>query len=212
MPPLLTGADKDVHVFDPIAETWTRRPDMELGRWYPTCVTLADGRVWIASGTNGWATSPGLGRGIQNTYEFADSTGQVGGPIRTPFQWFHLYPFAHVLPSGRLFTHSKRTTRLFDPNTGQWHRIAPAVGVDAAPGDTRWPFSRSGPGPGTSVLLPLRPEKREGELAYPAGRLMILGGGGAEAAPEPEIQGETYGLRADTPATRTARDPRSWRA
>jgi hypothetical protein len=205
LPPrlLAPGADKDVHLFDPIAETWTRRPDMQLGRWYPTCVTLPDGRVWIASGTNGWATSPGLGRGIQNTYEFADTTGQVGGPIRTPFFWFHLYPFAHVLPSGLLFTHSKRSTRLFDPRTGRWRRIAPAVGIDAAPGDTRWPFSRSGPGPGTCVLLPLRPEEREGEWVYPAGRLMILGGGGAEAAPEPEIRGETYDLRADTPATRT---------
>jgi Domain of unknown function (DUF1929) len=205
LPPrlLAPGADKDVHVFDPTSEAWTRLPDMQLGRWYPTCVTLADGRVFVASGTNGWATSPGLGRGIQNTYEFADATGQVGGPIRTPFLWFHLYPFAHVLPSGLLFTHSKRSTRLFDPNTGRWSRIAPAVGVNAAPGNTRWPFSRSGPGPGTSVLLPLRPEEREGEWVYPAGRVMILGGGGAEAAPEPEITGETYDLRADTPATRT---------
>ena len=200
---LAPGADKDVHLFDPISEKWTRQPDMEFGRWYPTCITLAEGRVWVASGTNGWATSPGLGRGIQNTYEFADTTGQVSGPIRTPFFWFHLYPFAHMLPSGLVFTHSKRTTRLFDPCNGSWRRIAPAVGIDAAPGDTLWPFSRSGPGPGTSVLLPLRPEERDGEWVYPAGRVMILGGGGAEAAPEPEIRGETYDLRADTPATRT---------
>jgi hypothetical protein len=53
------------------------------------------------------------------------------------------------------------------------------------------------------VLLPLRPEEREGESIYPAGRVMMLGGGGAEGAPEPEIRGETYDLRADTPATRT---------
>jgi hypothetical protein len=32
---------------------------------------------------------------------------------------------------------------------------------------------------------------------------MMLGGGGAEGAPEPEIEGETYDLHADTPATRT---------
>jgi Domain of unknown function (DUF1929) len=219
LPPrlLAPGADKDVHVFDPITTTWTRLPDMQLGRWYPTCVTLPDGRVFVASGTNGWATSPGLGRGIQNTYEFADAAGQVGAPVKTPFLWFHLYPFAHLLPSGLVFTHSKRTTRLFDPNTGRWDRIAPVAGVNTAPGDTLWPYSRSGPGPGTSVLLPLRPEASVDGWVYPPGRVMILGGGGAEAAPEPEISGEPYNLRADTPATRTVeildlgeREPR-WR-
>jgi hypothetical protein len=89
---LAPGADADLHVFDPVSETWRRLPDMQAGRWYPACVTLPDGRVFITSGTNGYATSPGLGRGIQNTWEYIDGTGPVGGKQDTGFYWFHLYP------------------------------------------------------------------------------------------------------------------------
>lgn len=221
---LAPGADADVHVFDPRSETWQRLANMENGRWYPTCVTMPDGRVFITSGTNGFATSPGLGRGIQNTWEYADATGPVGGKQNTNFYWFHLYPFQHVLGDGRVFTHAKRTTRLFDPTTSQWSRVAPAGALTAppgrtpTPGDTVWPYSRTGPGPGTSVLLPLVPSRDGDRWVYPTGRVLILGGGGAEGAPEPEITGEPYDLHADTPATRSAeildlgQDDAAWRA
>ncbi|MFE3505218.1 hypothetical protein [Kitasatospora sp. NPDC059160] len=38
-----TGAKLSL-VFDPWTETWTRNPDMSVGRWYPSVVTGADGR------------------------------------------------------------------------------------------------------------------------------------------------------------------------
>jgi hypothetical protein len=205
LPPVLLapGADRDVHVFDPVSESFQRLPDMALGRWYPTCATLPDGRVFIASGTNGYATEAGLGRGIQNTWEIADGSGPAGSPFGTGFRWFHLYPFVHLLTTGQLVTHAKRTTRLFDPATSAWMRVAPAVPAVDGIGATNWPFSRTGPGPGTSVLLPLRPRQHDGRWGYPAGRVMILGGGGAEGEPEPNITNEAHDLHADTPATRT---------
>jgi len=170
---------------------------------------MPDGRVLVVSGTNGYATSPGFWRGIQNTWEYADGNGPTGGVTGTPFYWFHLFPFVHVLASGEVFTHAKRTTRLLDPAKGEWRRVAPAgtlvfeKGKTPQPGDTVWPFSRTGPGPGTSVLLPLQPRLVRDRWVYPTGRVMILGGGGAEGAPEPEINGESYNLHANTPATRT---------
>ena len=39
-----------VFTFDPFSETWTRQPDMEKGRWYPTQARLPDGRTVILSG------------------------------------------------------------------------------------------------------------------------------------------------------------------
>jgi hypothetical protein len=200
---LAPGADRDVELFDPVSETWTRMRDMKFGRWYPTCVSLPDGRVFIAAGTNGYATTAGLGRGPQQTYEYADTDGDVGEPIDTPFVWHHNYPFGLLLPSGLVFTHAKRTTRLLDPGNGIWSRIAPAVDIGAKPGDTLWPYSRTGQGAGTCALLPLRPERRGGEWVYPPGRVVILGGGGAEASPEPDLVGEDYKLHHNTPATRT---------
>lgn len=219
---LAPGADADVHTFEPVSETWSRLPDMQLGRWYPTCVRVPDGRIFISSGTNGYATEPGLGRGIQNTWEYADGNGPAGGrPQATGFFWFHLYPFHHVLTNGELFTHADRATRLFNlnPATTSWRRIAPSsAALNAGPGITVWPYSRTGPGPGTSVLLPLHPTHDGGRWVYPTGRVMILGGGGAEGEPEPNITNEPHDLHANTPATRNAEiidlgdaDP-NWRA
>ncbi|MFJ8624223.1 galactose oxidase-like domain-containing protein [Kitasatospora sp. NPDC093550] len=44
-----TGAKLSL-IFDPWTETWTRNPDMSVGRWYPSVVTGADGRQLIMSG------------------------------------------------------------------------------------------------------------------------------------------------------------------
>ena len=213
---LAPGADKDVHLFDPVTETWTRLPDMARGRWYPTCVTLPDGRVFISSGTNGWATEATLGRGIQDTWQIVNpSTGDVGAPNAFGFHLYHLYPFQHLLPSGQVFVHFKRTTILFDPATTQMTRVAANGATSKQTGRTMHPYSRTGPGPGTCVLLPLLPklDERSGEVTYPAGRIMILGGGGAEKEPEPDDPTDEapppvgtggYKLHSDTPATNTA--------
>ncbi len=41
---------KEVHIFDPDTETWTRVADLQFGRWYTTVTTLPDGRVLAMSG------------------------------------------------------------------------------------------------------------------------------------------------------------------
>ena len=39
-----------VYTFNPWTETWKEQPDMAHGRWYPTGVRMADGRIPITSG------------------------------------------------------------------------------------------------------------------------------------------------------------------
>ena len=39
-----------VYTFNPFNETWTEQPDMRHGRWYPTGVRMADGRIVIIYG------------------------------------------------------------------------------------------------------------------------------------------------------------------
>jgi hypothetical protein len=213
---LAPGADRDAHIFDPIQESWTRLDDMAEGRWYPTCATLQDGRVFVLSGTNGYAVSSGLGRGIRDTWEISDpANGAVGQPIPFGHHLFHLYPFAHVLPRDRLFLHFKRTTLLFNTMGGPTVRVAAGTRPANQTGETVHPYSRSGPGPGTCVLLPLLPSRdpQTGFVTYPAGRILILGGGGAEKLAEtydrtddfPRSDGTTgYHLHSDTDATNSA--------
>jgi hypothetical protein len=212
--PLAPGADRDVHLFDPVAERWRRLADMDYGRWYPTCATMPDGKIFITSGTNGWATERGLGRGIQDSYEIADPSARtVGHPAGLSYHLYYLYPFVLTLPSGKIFVHSRRTTHLFDPATFGWERIAPKMkplaNGEEVPGDTVHQYSRTGPGPGTCVLLPLEPrlDGEPGAVSYPAGQILILGGGGLEGEGEPKsgYDGkDAEKLNSYTPATPTA--------
>jgi hypothetical protein len=45
----LNGAE-NARIFDPRTNRWTQTGSMSRGRWYPTMVTLADGRQFVASG------------------------------------------------------------------------------------------------------------------------------------------------------------------
>src|ERR687887_354371 len=38
-------------IYDPFANAWTRLPNMNAGRWYPTATLLASGDVLVTSGT-----------------------------------------------------------------------------------------------------------------------------------------------------------------
>jgi hypothetical protein len=217
------GASRDLHRFIPDnvpnngrhtvpVPYWERLlPDMQDGRWYPSVVTLPDGRVMVISGTSATlgdtsGRTDGTLTGVENTMQIFDpstlnrqrkgrSNEEVTVPLpREPkiylhnytdpnnsfygghFYIYHWYPFLHVLPSGHIFVHSKRRTALYNPATNipDGERWTFPVGL------TNYTFSRTGSGPGTSVLLPLIPTIEGDNVIYPQGRILILGGGGAE--------------------------------
>jgi hypothetical protein len=85
-----------VNIFDPVTMTWTRAPDMEYRRWYPTATTLADGRVLVTAGsvntttdyvpypeiydpvTNSWTTLTAANQTIPNyPFVFQNVDGRV---------------------------------------------------------------------------------------------------------------------------------------
>ncbi|MGZ5422752.1 MAG: hypothetical protein ACXWDF_11330, partial [Aeromicrobium sp.] len=43
---------RDVAVFEPVSETWSFVAPMDHGRWYPTLITLGDGRILATTGLN----------------------------------------------------------------------------------------------------------------------------------------------------------------
>jgi hypothetical protein len=233
--PLGWGAAHDLHLFDPTSKTWTRiKPDMAEGRWYPTVLTLADGKVLVMSGNDAIFAGP---NGTQDSLQVFDPLAASSPPApdrRTtepffprfihpvtmqpvPEHIYHLYPFAHLLPSGEVFIHWKRRTVTCAPNStgtvwttnrASWrgHWAGPLLARFPTWKVTQWPVSRTGPGPGTSVLLPLIPTRDPvtGDVTYPVGRIMIIGGGGAEGEPDPKIATEEpYTLTSATPATNT---------
>jgi Domain of unknown function (DUF1929)/Glyoxal oxidase N-terminus len=180
-----------LHVFEPAAQHWTGVGTMENGRWYPTCTTLPNGKILIISGTKNGGGPVGPDTPVNNTFQLYDAQSGVEPeePLPSPFSnhfpaqftTIDLYPFVYVLPSGKLLVHSRNTTRFYDPTARIWEptqlRTASAV-------------SRTYPGEGTSVLLPLLPTSNPPYRA----RVLIAGGGGVD----PENLTQT------TPATDTA--------
>ena len=122
-------------MFDPSSSTWPRVPSLHDARWYPSNVTLPDGRVLIFSGQRNE-------RHVTRTVEVYDpATGRVSLLPDSANRFLDLYPRMHLLPDGRLFYAGPRPrSAFFDPVTSTWQ------GADAMGYQGRWA--------GSSVLLP----------------------------------------------------------
>ena len=123
----------DTHVFDPFTKTWTKLEDMSVGRWYPTNITLGDGRVIILSG-NGRDCEP---TPVMEMYVPGTGLEVIPeGTIELP-----LYPRMHLLTDGRVaYVGPSPDSYTFDPDNRIWEF------VDVSHNGWR--------GSGTSVLIP----------------------------------------------------------
>jgi hypothetical protein len=106
----------DASIYDPSTSTWSRLPDMNAGRWYPTNTTLPNGDVLVLSGeVNGVGDMNELPqRWLLASGAWRDMTT---ARLKLPY-----YPRMFLLPNGRLFfAGPSRGTRFMDPNgTGAW--------------------------------------------------------------------------------------------
>jgi FtsP/CotA-like multicopper oxidase with cupredoxin domain/sugar lactone lactonase YvrE len=138
-------------LFDPITEQWTFVQAMKWGRWYPTLLTLGDGRALVASGG---------GNSENETYAQASGWTVAGPQIGWP-----LYPHLHLLKDGRVFYSgmcfggSGLRPGFLDPATGNLVQLAPA----ALPPT----FNLAALNQGATVLLP----------PAQAQKVMVMGGG-----------------------------------
>ncbi|MFD8754723.1 galactose oxidase-like domain-containing protein [Kitasatospora sp. NPDC059577] len=119
-----TGAKLSL-VFDPWTETWTRNPDMSVGRWYPSVVTGADGRQLIMSGQSelGYGTpTPVVERFPAKS--FAVPTKKTDVPRGTPVDRFKVdapfttdYPHLFSLNDGNVYGFGRQSAEQwkFDP-------------------------------------------------------------------------------------------------
>lgn len=173
------SAAKAVHTFSPITNSWSRYSFMQKDRWYPTCVTLPDGRALITSGSEAGGPPTILKGVVRDVEVFDPATGGL-----TAFHNIHgdicMYPYMFVLPGGLLFFHSRNVSWLFAPGPGAWSPTNGSWSGDILmQGSTT---TRTYPGMAGCVLLPLLPED-----GY-AVRVLMAGGGGAK---ESELNGST---------------------
>jgi hypothetical protein len=162
---------KNAGIFDPSNSSLTNLPSMVHGRWYPTVITLSDGRAMVYSGIN--ETGP-----TNVSVEFFHPISGWSAPFKgtwTP----PLYPRLHVLPNGKVFYSGPSiNSSIFDPITNAWTLKVATHQYTAHPRTY-----------GSSVLLPLTPTNNYSP------KVMILGGGNPATATT-----EIIDLSSPTPA------------
>jgi hypothetical protein len=152
--------------------------ELNVRRFYPTSLTLGDGRVLTLFGQN---TSTG-GPSASLEVFTPGGAGSWAAPKALPFDYFY-YPWTFLLPGGDLFVDGpQKPARRFNPTA--------ATIVDDPAKQFNQVFSQRGVNmDGTAVLLPLRPP------GY-APRVLIAGGNGADTPQS----AEWIDLSAATPA------------
>jgi hypothetical protein len=113
-----TRGPKSAYIFDSFTEQWIQIEDMRAGRWYPSNITLPDGRVITISGLN---DTDGA---INSDVELWDAKGtnnwQLLGQKTVPY-----YPYLHVLSNGLVFRSGPDAqTEICDPSSNQWSFVA----------------------------------------------------------------------------------------
>ncbi|NMO18157.1 DUF1929 domain-containing protein [Pyxidicoccus fallax] len=120
---LVTGGHIESHVgladaslFDAATSSWTRLPDMNDGRWYPTNTTLANGDVMVLSGE---IADSGDINEIPQRYLAASRTWRTMTTARLKMPY---YPRMFLAPDGRLFFAgpSRGTRWMTTSGTGSW--------------------------------------------------------------------------------------------
>jgi len=167
--------------YDPAKDQWTPGPDMGIGRWYPTAVTLPDGRALVIGGSHALGTPAAPPHAPQTALTAVPQVLENGGwAATTDFQGLPLYPRMHVAPNGFLFMSGPLAQgyylRNFDPqNNDAWLPLSIRSGAnrDYAPA-----------------------------VMYAPGKVLYIGGG-LEDTPQgqlPSPQTETIDLGAANPA------------
>jgi hypothetical protein len=127
------------------SETLVEAAPMLHGRWYPTCVTMHDGRILTINGfdeygsanrlleiydpsSDTWSISYDPGSSVTycvgfNAVDTCEGAGSpcYGGPSMGVAPNIGLYPRMHLLPNGKISTCGMHDTiRMYDPSTQRW--------------------------------------------------------------------------------------------
>jgi hypothetical protein len=117
---------KAICIFDPDASggagAWTKIGDLAVGRWYPTLVTLPDGRLVVFSGRREVGTSEFIAASVELLAPPYAGTSYSTTTLSGGDKVFPTYPGLHLVRGGRI-VHTGPTWRYEDPAStpiGTW--------------------------------------------------------------------------------------------
>lgn len=204
--------------YDPVNDSWSRAPDMNAGRWYPTNTTLANGDVLVISGDVD--TVVGQNRLPQI---WQPATGEWRDLI-TALSDLALYPFLHLAPNGRVFVSGpdQPTMYLDTSGTGSWSGVGNSgccrrdygssvlyddgkvllVGGGDPPTNTAEVIDLNASTPAWSFVAPMAHRRRQlNATILPDGTVLVTGGSSAPGFNN--AAGAVYAGELWNPATNT---------
>lgn len=197
---------RNTRAFDPTTDTWEQVGHMKYGRWYPTGVTLPDGRVTVFSGVTKLIKNTQLSN-VRRTETFDPDTNEwtenfEGMDSETSLP---LYPRLHLMPNGKIFfaANGQQWTpagqaadeatwalqKFWDQETKTWETVGLAT--------LGWRSSAM------DVLLPMEPPYDEASVLMAGG---VLGPSPGTYAPAIPLS-ETYTVTADGEVTQNFTEP-----
>jgi FtsP/CotA-like multicopper oxidase with cupredoxin domain len=164
-PGVSSDTERRVFLFNPTSNQFAPGPNLHTGRFYPTTISLANGKALTLFGED---HALAAGTGVQSLEIFNPSgAGAWSTPKTIPFNYFY-YPWTFLLPNGKIFIAGpQKPARLFDPTANpivdnpanQYNQLSSQRGVNMD---------------GTAVLLPLKPPHYKP-------RILVAGGMPADA-------------------------------
>ncbi|KAF2721404.1 copper radical oxidase [Polychaeton citri CBS 116435] len=143
-------------VYNPQADTWSAKPPMNDGRWYPSALTLPDGSVLSISGSFLFRNETGQTSNVTNINpQILRSNSWVPMPS-PPNNVLLLFPRLHLDPSGRVFMAGPQEQSQF-------------LDVNAAGGVGTWTTNGPKRSAGAREYAP--------SVMYESGKVMYIGGG-----------------------------------
>jgi hypothetical protein len=117
------GGITDSNAFNPTTQTWQSTAPMNFRRWYPSALTLANGKVLVVSGTDGCPTCitevPELYNPATNTWTML-TTASLAVPM---------YPHLFVLSNGSVLlagaANGRTDARILNLQTNTWSLVDP---------------------------------------------------------------------------------------
>ncbi|MFI6943332.1 galactose oxidase-like domain-containing protein [Streptomyces sp. NPDC050418] len=171
--------------FDPVAEKYIPVDPMAKARWYPTLVTLQDGKVLAVSGLDEVGV---VDPGDNEIYDPATKKWKKG-----PFRYFPTYPALFLTKGGKLFypasnagygpAEKGREPGLWDLENNTFEKVPGLEDMDQTE---------------TSASLLLPPAQDQ--------KVMILGGGGVGESDKATARTAVIDLKEDDPEFRTGPD------
>jgi hypothetical protein len=171
---------RSTRIYHAATNTWTQTGSMSYGRWYPSLVTLPDGKVFVASGVTkllkpAYPTDPlASGTNVEQTETYDPTTGRWTPNGASANRALPLYPRLHLLPDGKVYYDAGGQTfnpfgqsydealwnvaSTYDPATHAWKDLGVPYGVSPGEGDNaaNTSVSLGFRGSAFSIMLPLK--------------------------------------------------------